>query len=146
MVLTSNVYALSPSIVSSTEVRNAIAHNWKYVERGYEDNNCLAWAVELNNIWLWPWGLESPTHAEVDNFMDTYENLSPTSSYISCDIYAYGTSSRIVHFARGRGTGPLAVPIDSKWGSYENFSHTTVSPYNSVANGGIYGALVRAYT
>jgi hypothetical protein len=136
--------ALTPSDTTTTAQRNAIAKNWAYIERGYADYNCLAWALGVTNIWVWPW-TGNPSLAQVNTYMS---NLGYTASdgSISCDIYAYGTTSAVVHFARGRGAGPLAIPIDAKWGSCELFSHTTTNPYYTVAEGGVYGSRVKSYS
>lgn len=140
----SSAFAYTEALTSSTALRNRIAKNWTFLAQGLQDYNCLAWALGITTTWVWPWGQENPTLSEVNDYMSGlgYEALS---SNISCDIYAYGTSSAVAHFSRGRGAGPLAVPIDAKWGAYELFTHTSTNPYYTIEEGGVYGRLVKAY-
>ena len=135
--------ALTPSEVSSTTLRNIISNNWTYKQRGYYENNCLAWALGSSTGYYWPWGARYPTLSEVDELME-YLGFTALNANMSCDVYAYGANGYVHHFARGLGNGPLAVPIDAKWGCYEVFSHGSIYPYNSVTSGG-YGGLLRAY-
>lgn len=136
--------ALTPSESTTVAERNQIAKNWAYLEQGYKEYNCLAWAVGITTAWIWPWGSDNPTLNEVDTYLENRGYIS-ASNAMSCNIYAYGTTDSICHFARGRGAGPLAVPIDSKWGKCELFSHTTYSPYYTIAEGGLYGNLQAYY-
>ena len=138
-----NAYAYTPSETTSIEVRNKIAKNWSFMARGYKEYNCLAWALGNTTTWVWPWSGNASV-SQVNDYMSDlgYSNLFAN---MSCDIYAYGTTSSVAHFARGRGAGPLAVPIDAKWGACELFTHTSTNPYYTIAEGGLYGNLVRAY-
>lgn len=136
------VYA-TPSVVSSTAERNAVAKNWTYLKRGVAENNCMAWAFGDEYNFLWPW-YGAPTLKQVDKYMAD-NGYTAYDRNMSCAIYAYGSSSEVVHFARGLGNGPLAVPISAKWGMWEAFTHSGTDPYYSVSEGGIYGSRVRGY-
>lgn len=143
-LLVSSAVALTPSYTTSVAERNAIAKNWNYLERGYKEYNCLAWSLGITDDWVWPWGSENPSVSKVITYM-IGKGYVAVDSNISCSIYAYGTSNAVTHFARGRGDGPLAVPIDAKWGACELFSHTTTDPYYTIAEGGSYGKLVKGF-
>lgn len=56
IAIPSNAFALTASSVSSNAIRNKISSSWSYKQRGYYENNCLAWALGNTTNWIWPWG------------------------------------------------------------------------------------------
>lgn len=139
-----NTFALSPSTVSSTAIRNKISNSWSYKSRGYYENNCLAWALGNKTSWTWPWGSKNPTVSQVTDYLASKGYKYTGNQSMSQKIYAFGSSSSVTHFSRGLGIGPLATPQDAKWGHYEVFNHHSPNPYNSVASGS-YGPRVASY-
>ena len=143
IILSTSAFALTPPLTSSNSLRDQIAQNWEFKEQGWKENNCLGWALGETTQWVWPWEPNNPSVDQVDVYM-AYRGYTAGNYNISQAIYAYGTTNNVTHFARGRGYGPLAKPIDAKWGKYEVFIHTSTSPYNSIPSGS-YGSLVRSY-
>lgn len=137
-----SVFALTPSRVSSTELRNQIATNWIYKKRGYIECNCLGWVLGRENMWIWPWGKNNPTVAELTNFLKIYGYKYSGNYVLSAKIYAFGTSTQVTHVARGLGVGPLKIPMDAKWGQYEVFNHRNTDPYTRYS----YGPRVATYS
>lgn len=144
ILIASVAWAYTPSVPTTIADRNRIAKNWSFLAQGYKEYNCLAWALGNTTTWIWPWNNNYPSLSQVNSFMSN-RGYTSVNSNISCAIYAYGTTSAIAHFARGRGNGPLAIPIDAKWGQCELFTHTSTNPYYTIAEGGLYGKLVRGY-
>jgi hypothetical protein len=134
----------SPSIVTTTAQRNAMAYNWTYYTAGVYENNCLGWALGNTTNWVWPWGTSNPTLSQVNTYMFGIAYTGTSSFVMSCDVYAYGSTSNVTHFARGLGDGPLTYPISAKWGHCEVFKHTSTNPYKSVDSGS-YGSCIRGY-
>lgn len=132
-------FALTPSLTSSTTLRNSIASNWTYKEKGYYENNCLAWSLGNTTQWIWPWGSFNPSVSGVNTYLSSL-GYSSTSLVAYKDIYAYGTTSSVTHFAKGLQI-PSVYPISAKWGHYEAFYHSSINPYYTSS----YGSLVAVY-
>lgn len=145
IAIPSNAFALTASSVSSNAIRNKISSSWSYKQRGYYENNCLAWALGNTTNWIWPWGQKNPTVAQVNTFLSSQGYRNSGNQNMSQKIYAFGKTSGVTHFSRGLGMGPLAVPMDAKWGHYEVFNHQSPNPYYSIASGS-YGPRVASYT
>lgn len=144
IAIPSNAFALTASSVSSNTIRNKISSSWSYKQRGYYENNCLAWALGNTTDWIWPWGQKNPTVAQVNTFLSSQGYRNSGNQNMSQKIYAFGKTSGVTHFSRGLGMGPLAVPMDAKWGHYEVFNHQSPNPYYSIASGS-YGPRVASY-
>lgn len=140
-----SAFALSPSEVSSNQIRNIISNSWTYKQRGYYENNCLAWALGSSTGFVWPWGEKYPTLSQVNTFLSSQGYKNTGNQNMSQKIYAFGTTSKVTHFSKGLGLGPLATPMDAKWGHYEVFSHQSSNPYNSIASGS-YGSRIASFT
>lgn len=136
--------ALTASKSTTTAFRNQIAKNWTFIDQGYYECNCLAWAVGITTAWLWPWGEDNPTLAEVDTYL-TAHGYTAADYPEGYNIYAYGTANSICHFGKGRGYGPLAIAMESKWGHCELFGHPDCNPFYTIAEGGLYGKLQAYY-
>ena len=148
-VLVGTALALSPSLTSTPAWRNARAYNWTLYTQGYNENNCLAYAVFNNTMsWIWPWGGSNPTVTQVDGYMVSlgFTPVSPdaTGPLLTTRACVYGSTSAVGHFAKNRNA-TLVLRNDltrAKWGHYEVFNHSNANPYK---NSPAYGPLVRAY-
>jgi hypothetical protein len=142
-------YALSPSLTSSTALRNQIAYNWTFYQQGYYENNCLAYALGNQTSWIWPWGGSNPTVSQVDSYMSGqgYTAVPPSAvgPLNTTRAYAFGATSSVGHFAKNRNyTTVLRNDLTrAKWGRYEVFNHSNANPYKPLPGG--YGPLVRGY-
>lgn len=148
-ILPGTAYALTPSLQSTTALRNSIAYNWSYYARGYYENNCLAYALGNTTSWIWPWGYSNPTVAQTDSYMAGYgyAGVSPNAGgpLRTTRVYAFGSTSSVGHFAKNRNyTIVLRNDLTrAKWGHYEIFNHSNADPYKPLPDG--YGPLVRRY-
>ena len=135
-----DVAARALSIHTTTAQRNAIAKNWKYYQRGYQDYNCLAYALGNTRSWVWPWG-SSPSVQTVKNWLSKigYANAGANTQgpFYKFTIYVYEKNGVVTHFARTTKINGSSLGGNNrcaaKWGSCELFTHTNSNPY--VKNG-----------
>ena len=66
----SYVQARRLSYTTTVGQRNAIANDWTYVERGYADYNCLAYALGNTTSWDWPFGSVA-TKKEAKSYLES---------------------------------------------------------------------------
>ncbi len=114
----------------------------------FNSYNCLAYAVDVNNQWLWPWGW-NPTESQLDDYMSksypystrpgssytrTTENNYPDVIYYS--EYSWG-SGEDGHFGIVSSWDANGYPksIFSKWGAWELIYSSDSDPFISFYGG-----------
>lgn len=127
------------SAQSNVALRNSIAKQWTYVERGQYEQNCLSFALENGVHWTWPWGNRNPSRGEAKSFLysEGYRNQADAGNLVSFpgnkEIYAYYIEGKnVTHFSRAYGS---PQNTRAKWGHYEVFGHNTHNPYTDYAYG-----------
>ena len=97
-------FALTPSLTTTTAQRDAVANNWSYFDRGYYENNCLAYALGNTTQWIWPWGSSNPMLNEANTYMSnqgyTAVSKDATGPLRTTRAYAFGSTSNVTHFAK----------------------------------------------
>lgn len=124
------------SVSSTAQQRNNISYDYEFYSVGSRDQNCLAFALDYGNSWVWPWGGSNPTVSEAKTYSNSigYSVYSASSSISYPYIVAYAKNGRVTHFARVNTTGNTYA----KWGSLEIFKHGSYDPYTN----NVYGSAV----
>lgn len=149
MIMNPNIVSARTYSRTTTQAqRNNIANDWTYYKRGYNDYNCLAYAMGNNTQWYWPWGTSNPTIQQAKNWLKNKckykiadkDKKSGLSKYVIC-VYA-NTQGKVTHFARttkinGNTLGKNIACV-AKWGQCELFTHKSRNPYKK---NGLYGAI-----
>ncbi len=123
LVFTSTVVTAEPYLLESKEFYDSIAWTWEYYDTFSPTYNCLAYAMDVTNMWIWPWN-ESPTSAEVTVYLSKRGYAVNSGPYMP-KIISYGTAYEITHFAKvidGNTTR-------AKWGGYELMTSYSWDPY-----------------
>lgn len=132
VIIASCLCGVASAATSTTAQRNAISWTWTYNAPGYENYNCLAYALGYTDRWIWPssWGPYADLGTEVDPYL--YSRGHPWCSKTSGPrIIAYGkVSSNILHFSRIL----TSTTCRAKWGRLERFNHGSWSPYYMTAS------------
>lgn len=144
------ILILITSSVSSYALKHAKSYydaiSWTYTYAGPDTTqyNCLGYALGQTR-WVWPWGEENPTIAQVDSFLkggSVYNYTGYSTKVPGVKIIAYGKSiddiTKVVHFSK---VSTLIVCY-AKWGQLELFRHDSWDPYIPE---GVYGRAIRYY-
>lgn len=129
-----------PQFIASKATYDAIVKtpdNYNYLAPATPSYNCLAWALQNQSSWVWPW-VSNPTSAEVDNYLYGKGYVGATFPS-EAQIISYGTSStNITHFGRVADSNY----VNAKWGQLERLQSLSWDPYSY--SGG-YGPKIKTY-
>jgi len=94
--------------------------------------NCMAYAIQdYSQGWIWPWGVNNPTSAQMDTYMNSIGWYGVTMDSYDVALYeiiSYGQSnSDISHVGRIADS----THSNAKWGPLELLQHSGWDPYKS---------------
>lgn len=115
-----------------------LAWSWEYYGPYDPDYNCLAYALGVDDRWIWPWHGD-PSALEINRYM-TERGHPPTSASSSPRIIAYAKPQTRSEPSRARAIDHFSRIIDAgttraKWGTLEIMTSYSWSPYYASSYG-----------